>query len=112
VARRRRRGGGGAAAFALSVSTPGSANAGQFLSPTQFRDQFSPTSQDLSAVTAWLKDQGFSIGYTASTRRMATAVARRWFADGNLTIHVGPGYDDVTGLGCPNGEAWLSGLSH
>jgi subtilase family serine protease len=37
----------------------------------------------------------------------------RWFdEDGNLTIHVAPGYDDVTGLGAPNGDAWLSGLSH
>jgi hypothetical protein len=37
----------------------------------------------------------------------------RWFdEDQILTIHVRPGYDDVTGLGAPNGEAWLSGLSH
>ena len=62
------RGGDAAAAFALSVSTPGSANAGQFLSPTQFRDQFSPSSQDVSAVTSWLKQQGFAIGYTPGNR--------------------------------------------
>ena len=38
---------------------------------------------------------------------------RRWFdEDANLTIHVAPGYDDVTGIGSPNGEAWVSGLSH
>jgi len=37
----------------------------------------------------------------------------RWFdEDANLTIHVAPGYDDVTGIGSPNGEAWVSGLSH
>jgi subtilase family serine protease len=37
----------------------------------------------------------------------------RWFdEDANLTIHVVPGYDDVTGLGSPNGGPWLSGLSH
>ena len=67
------RGGDAAAAFALSVSTPGSANAGQFLSPTQFRNQFAPTSQDMSAVTSWLKQQGFSIGYTPSNRHFVEA---------------------------------------
>ena len=67
------RGGDAAAAFALSVSTPGSANAGHFLSPTQFRNQFSPTAQDVSAVTSWLKEQGFSIGYTPSNRHFIEA---------------------------------------
>jgi subtilase family serine protease len=57
-------GGDSAAEFALSVSTPGSANAGQFLSPTQFRDRFSPSPQDVSAVTSWLRQQGFDIGDT------------------------------------------------
>ena len=67
------RGGDAAAAFALSVSTPGSLNAGQFLSPTQFRNQFSPTSQDMSAVTSWLKQQGFAIGYTPANRHFVEA---------------------------------------
>ena len=31
--------------------------------------------------------------------------------DANLTIHVRPGYDDVTGIGSPNGAAWLSALA-
>ena len=42
----------------ISVSTPGHANAGQFLTPTQFRNQFSPTSQDMSAVTSWPEAAG------------------------------------------------------
>jgi subtilase family serine protease len=67
------RGGDAASAFAISVSTPGSVNAGQFLSPTQFRSQFSPTSQDMTAVTSWLKQQGFSIGYTPSNRHFVEA---------------------------------------
>jgi subtilase family serine protease len=28
-----------------------------------------------------------------------------------LTIHTRPGYDDITGIGTPNGEAWLSALT-
>lgn len=31
--------------------------------------------------------------------------------DAPLTIHTGPGYDDVTGLGSPNGAAWFSALA-
>jgi hypothetical protein len=35
----------------------------------------------------------------------------RWFdQDENLTIHVRPGYDDVTGVGSPNGYAWLQAV--
>jgi subtilase family serine protease len=37
----------------------------------------------------------------------------RWFDyDQPLTIHVRPGYDDVTGVGSPNGSAWLSAVQH
>jgi subtilase family serine protease len=36
----------------------------------------------------------------------------RWFdRDGALTIHVRDGYDDVTGIGVPDGQAWLDALS-
>jgi len=35
----------------------------------------------------------------------------RWFdVDEMLTIHVRPGYDDVTGVGSPNGPAWLAAV--
>ena len=37
--------------------------------------------------------------------------ARYFDQDGALTIHVQPGYDDVTGVGSPNGGAWLAALS-
>ena len=36
--------------------------------------------------------------------------ARSFDQDDKLTIHVRPGYDDVTGLGTPNGQAWLNAL--
>jgi subtilase family serine protease len=36
----------------------------------------------------------------------------RWFdQDGGLTIHVRPGYDDVTGVGSPAGQAWLNAIA-
>jgi hypothetical protein len=31
--------------------------------------------------------------------------------DSGLTIHTAPGYDDVTGVGTPNGAAFLAALS-
>ena len=36
---------------------------------------------------------------------------RTFDSDQNLTIHVRTGYDDVTGLGSPNGQAWLDALA-
>jgi len=36
----------------------------------------------------------------------------RWFDfDDNLTIHVRDGYDDVTGVGSPDGQAWLDAIA-
>jgi subtilase family serine protease len=43
-------------------------------------------------------------GYTVSLRSLDV--------DSGLTIHVRNGYDDVTGIGSPNGPAWLTALSH
>jgi hypothetical protein len=31
--------------------------------------------------------------------------------DQNLTIHVRNGYDDITGVGSPDGSAWLAAVS-
>ena len=67
------RGGDAAAAYALSASTPGSANAGKFLTPRQFRERFAPAAKDVTAVTSWLKSQGFVIGYTPSNRHYVEA---------------------------------------
>lgn len=36
---------------------------------------------------------------------------RTFDSDGALTIHVRPGYDDVTGIGVPDGQAWLDAVS-
>ena len=67
------RDGDAAAALALSVATPGSPNAGQFLSPGQFRAQFAPSAQDASGVASWLKQQGFAVGYTPANRHFIEA---------------------------------------
>ena len=57
---------GDAAAAATAVSTPGSASYGKYLSPAQFRQQFSPSQSDVNAVKNWLTSQGFTVDYTPS----------------------------------------------
>jgi subtilase family serine protease len=58
------RGGDAAAAFALAAATPGNPQYHRFLTPAQYRTQFSPTKTDASAVASWLKSQGFSVNAT------------------------------------------------
>ncbi|MGN6780024.1 MAG: S53 family peptidase [Marmoricola sp.] len=54
-------GGDAAQQFALSVSTPGSADYGKFLTPQQFRSRFAPAQSDVNAVKDWLTGQGFKV---------------------------------------------------
>jgi subtilase family serine protease len=51
-------------AVARAVSTPGSASYGKYLTPQQFRQQFSPSQSDVNAVKSWLTGHGFTIDYT------------------------------------------------
>jgi subtilase family serine protease len=37
-------------------------------------------------------------------------VLRTFDQDQNLTIHVANGYDDITGVGSPNGSAWFNAV--
>ena len=67
------RGGDAAAAYASSVSTPGSADYQKFLTPAQFRAQFSPAQADVNSVSAWLRSQGFSVGSTPGNRKYVEA---------------------------------------
>lgn len=55
---------GNAEATALAVSTPGNARYGKYLTPAQFRQQFSPAQSDVNAVKKWLTSQGFTVDYT------------------------------------------------
>ena len=60
-------------ALAKSVSTPGSAQYGQYLTPQQFRQQFAPSQSSVGAVRSWLSSQGFSITYTPSNNHYVEA---------------------------------------
>jgi subtilase family serine protease len=64
---------GNAAAAAQSVSTPGSASYGKYLTPAQFRQQFSPSQSEVNAVKNWLTSQGFTVDYTPSNNLYVAA---------------------------------------
>jgi subtilase family serine protease len=59
-----------AQAFAQSVSTPGSASDGHYLSASQWEQRFSPAQRTVDRVVAFLKQHGFT-GISASPDRMA-----------------------------------------
>jgi subtilase family serine protease len=63
----------GAEAIARAVSNPRSATYRQYLSPAQFRSQFSPSQAQVNAVKSWLKSQGFTIVYTPSNNKYIAA---------------------------------------
>jgi subtilase family serine protease len=67
------RGGDAATQLATSISTPGSAEYRQFLSPAQFRQQFAPAQAAVSAVQKWLRDSGFTIDYTPTNNHYVAA---------------------------------------
>lgn len=66
------------------------------------------TKTDLAAYpgdvrTDYVNGVDASAGYVYSERTFDS--------DAALTIHVRPGYDDVTGVGVPNGQAWLTAVA-
>jgi subtilase family serine protease len=63
----------GAAAFAAAVSNPHSSSYGQYLTPAQFHQRFSPSQASVGAVTGWLRSQGFTIDYTPSNNLYVAA---------------------------------------
>ena len=62
-----------AEALALAVSDPSSGSYGQFLTPAQFHQRFSPSQQVVGAVTSWLRDQGFTIDYVPANNHYVEA---------------------------------------
>ena len=62
-----------AEALAAGVTTPGSPNYRQFLTPAQFRQQFAPTQADVVAVQQWLKNAGFTVDYTPQNNHYVAA---------------------------------------
>jgi subtilase family serine protease len=63
----------GAAKLARSVSDPKSASYGKYMTPAQFRHQFSPSQATVGAVQSWLKGQGFTVNYTPSNNHYVSA---------------------------------------
>ena len=59
--------------FVNSVSTPGSANYGQFLTPAQFHNLYSPSQSAVNDVKNWLTSQGFSIDYIPANNHYVQA---------------------------------------
>ena len=51
-----------------AVSTPGQAAFRHFLTPAQFRDEYSPSAAAVDQVIAWIKGAGLSVASVASSR--------------------------------------------
>ena len=62
-----------AEAKARAVSDPRSASYGKYLSSAEFRKQFAPSQGQVGALQAWLKDQGFAVGYTPGNNHYVVA---------------------------------------
>ena len=62
-----------AEALAQAVSDPKSASYRQFLTPQQFRQQFSPSQASVGTVQTWLKAQGFTVNYTPMNNHYVSA---------------------------------------
>ena len=59
--------------LAQAVSTPGSASYGKYLTPAEFRQQFSPSQSQVNAVKSWLQSQGFGIVYVPANNHYIAA---------------------------------------
>jgi subtilase family serine protease len=60
-------------ALAKAVSDPKSASYKHFLTPQQFRQQFSPSQAQVGAVQSWLRGQGFNVNYTPTNNHYVSA---------------------------------------
>jgi len=52
----------------LAQQNPASSDFHQWLMPEQFADRFGASQSDLAQIQAWLRAQGFALGYTARSR--------------------------------------------
>lgn len=59
--------------FVDSVSTPGSADYGQYLTPEQFHARYSPSQASVNEVKNWLTGQGFSVDYVPANNHYVEA---------------------------------------
>ena len=79
----------GAEALAKAVSDPRSSSYGQYLTPSQFRQQFAPSSTDAAAVQSWLKSQGFTIVYTPANHHYVSAKGTIAQAEAAFAVQMG-----------------------
>ena len=63
----------GLAPLIASVSTPGGASYGKYLTPQQFHSQFAPSQAAVNQVRTWLTGQGFSIDYVPANNHYVEA---------------------------------------
>src|SRR5713226_2487863 len=63
----------GAESLARAVSDPKSASYGQYLTPQQFRQRFSPSQASVGAVQQWLASQGLDVVYTPQNNHYVAA---------------------------------------
>jgi len=67
------RGGDAAERLAAAVSTPGSSQYGKFLTAAQYRARFAPAQSDVDRTSAWLRSQGFTVGYVPANHKYVEA---------------------------------------
>jgi subtilase family serine protease len=58
----------GAQAELKAVSSPGSSSFRHYLTAAQWESKFSPTASQVSAVSAWLRSEGFTVGAVSKDR--------------------------------------------
>ena len=63
----------GLLALAQQVSDPASSTYGQYLTPAQFHQRFSPSQSEVNAVKSWLTGQGFTVDYIPGNNHYVAA---------------------------------------
>jgi subtilase family serine protease len=79
----------GAEALALSVSGPTSSAYGHYLSTTQVKAQFAPTSAQVSSVRGWLGSAGFGIDSVPSNNAFVEATGTAAQVDKAFNVQLG-----------------------
>jgi subtilase family serine protease len=74
---------------AQAVSTPGSSSYRHFVTPAQFRQQFSPTQSSVAAVQKFLQDAGFSVVNTPGNNRFVAAEGTVAQAQAAFSVELG-----------------------
>src|SRR5215472_14003055 len=87
---------GAVESLARAVSDPASASYGQYLTPQQFRQQFSPSQASVNAVKSWLTSQGLNVLYTPQNNHYIEAEGT--IAQAAAAFNTGFGYYDFAGM--------------